>query len=96
MQQLWGHDSCRIWLPTADRIVQTLAHTLAPLDHSIFHVTDDIIYRATSSRIADFLSQDTLLAPIETMVIPLPHQLRALTRTMPRNRSAIYWPMKSG
>lgn len=82
IQQLWGHDSCRVWLPTSNRVLRLAAEDLTPLAQPIDQAADAIIYRATAARIADLLSQDTLLAPIETTVIPLPHQLRALTRAV--------------
>ena len=39
-----------------------------------------------AARIADALTQDVLLAPLEAGVIPLPHQLHALTRAMTGDR----------
>jgi superfamily II DNA or RNA helicase len=36
--------------------------------------------------VADALTQDVLLAPIESTVIPLPHQLRALSRAIANDR----------
>ena len=39
-------------------------------------------YAVAAARIADALTQDLLLAPLEAGVIPLPHQLYALTRAM--------------
>jgi superfamily II DNA or RNA helicase len=43
-------------------------------------------YVAAAARVADALTQDVLLAPIESTVIPLPHQLRALSRAMANDR----------
>ena len=37
-------------------------------------------YVAAAGRVAEALTQDALLAPIESSVIPLPHQIRALAR----------------
>ena len=39
-----------------------------------------------AARVADALTQDVLLAPIESSVIPLPHQIRALTRAISSDR----------
>ena len=36
---------------------------------------------------ADALTQDVLLAPIESSVIPLPYQIRALSRAIAGNRA---------
>jgi hypothetical protein len=43
---------------------------------------DDIAYVAAAARVADAPTLDVLLAPIESSVIPLPHQIRALSCTI--------------
>jgi superfamily II DNA or RNA helicase len=45
-----------------------------------------IAYITAAARVADALTQDVLLAPIESTVIPLPHQLRALSRAIANDR----------
>ena len=45
-----------------------------------------ITYVATAAKVADALTQDVLLAPIESSVIPLPHQIRALSRAISSDR----------
>ena len=47
---------------------------------------DRLVYAAAAARIADALTQDVLLAPLEAGVIPLPHQLYALSRAMSDDR----------
>jgi len=47
---------------------------------------DGIAYLAAAARVADALTQDVLLAPIESSVIPLPHQIRALSRAISNDR----------
>src|SRR5690606_32658120 len=47
---------------------------------------DGIAYVATAARVADALTQDVLLAPIEASVIPLPHQIRALSKAVSGDR----------
>ena len=43
-------------------------------------------YVAAAARVADALTHDVLLAPIEASVIPLPHQIKALSRAISDNR----------
>jgi superfamily II DNA or RNA helicase len=43
-------------------------------------------YITAAARVADALTQDVLLAPIESSVIPLPHQIRALSRAIANDR----------
>jgi len=47
---------------------------------------DAIVYAATAARIADAISQDVLLAPLESAVIPLPHQISTLSRAISGGR----------
>ena len=45
-----------------------------------------IAYLVAAARIADAMTHDVLLAPIESSVIPLPHQIRALGRAIAGDR----------
>jgi len=45
-----------------------------------------LTYLAAAARVADALTHDVLLAPIESSVIPLPHQIRALSRAVSSDR----------
>ncbi|EBV1760517.1 helicase, partial [Salmonella enterica subsp. enterica serovar Newport] len=47
---------------------------------------DTLCYLATAAKIANVQQEDTLLAPIESNVIPLPHQLKALTKAMSKKQ----------
>src|SRR5207248_3637170 len=43
-------------------------------------------YVAAAARVADALTQNLLLTPMESAVIPLPHQIRALARAVTGDR----------
>ena len=83
---LWGITYCRLWLPGKDIVVRLPAAHLLPVHEASVDVMDGIVYLAAAARVADALTQDVLLAPIESSVIPLPHQIRALSRTMSDDR----------
>ncbi|MBD3309160.1 helicase, partial [candidate division KSB3 bacterium] len=85
-QTLWGETTCRVWLPGRDSVVRVPASRLASLEDSGIGNADDIAYIASAARVADALTQDVLLAPIESSVIPLPHQTRALSRAIANDR----------
>ena len=85
-QTLWGETTCRVWLPNSDSLVHLSAFRLAPLGDSGIGTDDGIAYVAAAARVADVLTQDMLLAPIESSVIPLPHQIRALSRAIAGDR----------
>ncbi len=85
-QTLWGETTCRVWLPGRDSVVRIPASRLKPLESRGTGSPDDIAYVAAAARVADALTQDVLLAPIESSVIPLPHQIRALSRAIANDR----------
>jgi len=82
---LWGNTSFRIWLPSSDSVVRVDASALSPAQSSVLS-THHLTYLAAAARVADALTQDVLLAPIESSVIPLPHQIRALSRAISNDR----------
>ena len=67
-------------------MVRLRASQLASLERSGTATADGIAYVAAAARVADALTQDVLIAPIESSVIPLPHQIRALSRAISRDR----------
>jgi superfamily II DNA or RNA helicase len=85
-QTLWGETTCRIWLPGRDSVVRIPASRFKPLESAGTGSPDNIAYIAAAARVADALTQDVLLAPIESSVIPLPHQIRALSRAIANDR----------
>jgi superfamily II DNA or RNA helicase len=82
VESIWNHTVCEVWIPRLAKVervpVESLASTQAPKTTGL----DRIAYAVCAARIADALTQDVLLAPLEAGVIPLPHQLYALTRAM--------------
>ena len=85
-QTLWGDTTCRVWLPGSDSVVRISAANLKPLEDTTTGTPGQITYVAAAARVADALTQDVLLAPIESSVIPLPHQIRALSRAISSDR----------
>lgn len=93
-QTLWGQKVCRIWLPNADAVVRVPASGLIPLASRPSSLsTDHITYVAAAAKVAEVLEHTgrvpeghVLLAPMESNVIPLPHQLKALSRAVSGNR----------
>ncbi len=78
---LWGNTFYRVWLPHHNTVLTIPTNKLQPLTANLITPTN-IAYIATSARIAEALSQDTLLAPIESSVIPLPHQIKVLSKAV--------------
>ena len=83
---LWGETICRVWLPGQDCVVRIPAARLEALERGHTGTPEGIAYVAAAGKVADALAQDMLLAPIESSVIPLPHQIRALSRAITADR----------
>ncbi len=85
-QTLWGETTYRVWLPSRDSVIRITASRLKSVEDVGAGSPDSIAYITAAARVADALTQDVLLAPIESTVIPLPHQLRALSRAIANDR----------
>jgi len=85
-QTLWGETICRVWLPGKDVVVRVPASRLRPVREARGGTVDGITYLAAAARVADALTQDVLLAPIGSSILPLPHQIRALSRAISNDR----------
>lgn len=84
-QDVWGEVSLRIWLPAKDAVIRARAADLAPLT-SVRPSQELILHTAAAAKLLDALEDNLLLAPIQSSVVPLPHQLYALNRAMSRDR----------
>ena len=84
-QDMWGESVFRVWLPTKNAVVRVRSQELATLD-TIKPTVDHILHTAAAAKLLDALEDNLLLAPIQSSVVPLPHQLYALNRAMSRDR----------
>lgn len=94
-QTLWGQTVCRVWLPNQDAVVRVPRSTLRPLIADLQPEIEAgrIAYVAAAAKVAEVLEGSTsatdghvLLAPMESNVIPLPHQIHALSRAISGDR----------
>jgi SNF2 family DNA or RNA helicase len=83
---LWGKDYSRLWLSQSDSVVRVSNEHLSALNEAITTTPDQISYISTAARIAASQSEDILLAPIGSNVIPLPHQLKALNKAISKTQ----------
>jgi superfamily II DNA or RNA helicase len=82
VESVWNHTIYEVWIPRLAKVERVPAESLASTQAPKTTGLDHIAYPVCAARIADALTQDVLLAPLEAGVIPLPHQLYALTRAM--------------
>ena len=83
---LWGQQFYRVWLQQQDVVLKVLDTDLYNQPVQPIMTADTLCYLATAAKIANVQQEDTLLAPIESNVIPLPHQLKALTKAMSKKQ----------
>lgn len=84
-QDMWGETAYRVWLPTKEAVVRARSHDLSRLDR-IQPSADSILHTAATAKLMDAIEDNLLLAPIQSNVVPLPHQLYALNRAMSQHR----------
>ena len=84
-QNLWDELAYRIWLPNRDAVVRARPQDLADLT-SVQPTVEQILHTTAAARLLDALEDNLLLAPIQSSVVPLPHQFYALNRAMSRDR----------
>jgi superfamily II DNA or RNA helicase len=83
---LWGERLVRAWLPRRNVVVRISAERLVPIDGTRAPGAEDLVWQAAAARVLDALGRDTLVAPLEAGVIPLPHQLQALAKAVSGDR----------
>lgn len=84
-QDVWGEVAYRVWLPAKDAVVRARSVDLASLE-SVRPSVEQILHTTAAAKLLDALEDNLLLAPIQSSVVPLPHQLYALNRAISRDR----------
>ena len=85
-ETLWRHTVYHVWVPGLATVARVGAEALAAAAPACGAGIDHISYVVAAARVAEALTEDVLLAPLEAGVIPLPHQLHALTRAVTGDR----------
>ena len=88
-ETLWNHIAYLVWVPRQSKVERLPASALAPEEaHTPGPADlDRILYAAAAAKVADALTQDVLLAPLQAGVTPLPPPtLRTLSRAMSGDR----------
>lgn len=94
-QVLWNKAVCRVWLPSTGAVVKVPKESLQAIDLNPDPniETARICYVASAAKVADVLEISfareggpVLLAPMDSKVIPLPHQIHALSRAIANDR----------
>ncbi|HDY7981360.1 DEAD/DEAH box helicase [Vibrio vulnificus] len=83
---LWGQSFYRVWLQQQDSVVKVPAKDLTQATNILTPSAHYATYISVAAKIANAQQEDSLLAPVESNVIPLPHQLKALDKAMSRRQ----------
>lgn len=85
-QTIWNCTSYLVWRPSAESVGWIAADRLSTFNQPRPASFDHLRYRIAAARVIEGLAEDVLLAPLEAGVIPLPHQLVALSKAMAGDR----------
>ena len=82
---VWGERTYRVWLPVKDAVIRVNKNELSSIGNVKTSV-EQILHVVASAKLLDALEDNLLLSPIQSNVVPLPHQLYALNRAISRDR----------
>ena len=84
-QDICGVIAYRVWLPANDALVRGGAADFVPLA-AVRPSLKQILYTVAAGKLLDAVEDKLLLAPLQSSVVPLAHQLYALNRAMSQHR----------
>jgi hypothetical protein len=93
-ETLWGETFCSVWLQNENRVVKVKKEELKPVGVSERgdKASERIAYLAAAGKVAEVLEKSyssgddgLFLAPMESEILPLPHQLQALGRSLEKS-----------
>jgi ERCC4-related helicase len=84
-QSIWGEEFAHIWLPSSNKVVRVALKNLKPAAEARNFTSDYITYLVNAARVSEALNENVLLAPLWSAVIPLPHQLRTLSKAISKD-----------
>jgi superfamily II DNA or RNA helicase len=70
----------RVWIPGKNIVSFAPAGDFIGIDKAPPIAREEIIYRASAGKILEIMARQPILSPVSAKIIPLPHQIHALTR----------------
>lgn len=83
--EAFGRKAVRVWYPDIQSVSVSSPDQLTPITDLQLD-SEEIKYIVAGIRVADALGENVLLAPIESSVIPLPHQIVTLLKAVSSDR----------
>ena len=82
-QKVFGEEFAYVWIPETGTVTRVHRESLEDVTYLSL---EEVRYRAYATRIIQSLSGDVFLAPLDSRVEPLPHQIRVLDRVVTEQR----------
>lgn len=84
VDELWGQRRYRVWLPSLNAVLLHREEEIGEPEQSVGveNAGWRVKFAAVAGRVLDLLNDDKLLAPLDSAVVPLPHQIRCLRRVV--------------
>jgi len=76
----------RVWIPGKNSVSLAPSTQFLPIENSEALTKEEIIYRTAAGKVGEILSQDMFVSPVSSNLIPLPHQIHALTRIFQKEK----------
>jgi superfamily II DNA or RNA helicase len=85
--ELWEKGVYRVWSPSRDAVIQLQEDELSPITQADIPSSERLLYAVSGARIEESLAHlDIPIAPVEARVVPLPHQIHAVSRAILSDR----------
>ncbi len=78
-ERVFGEEFAHVWIPETGNVLRVPIEAIEDITSPSL---EEILYRAYASRIIQALPGDVLLAPLDSRVVPLPHQIEVLDRVV--------------
>ena len=85
-QEIGGETFFRTWVPGKNIVALGSSSRFLPLGDAKSLSAEEIIYRAAAGKVTESVNGELLLSPLCSNVIPLPHQIYALTRAFEKEK----------
>ena len=77
----WGYKSFVVWSESKKQSFPINYDAVDTLTNSVIS-NNQLIYQTSAARIIEAYSNENILSPVESKVIPLPHQINVLNRVL--------------
>ena len=77
----WGYSTYEVWSDSEKKSIQVKFNEITNLSESVL-TKNKILLIVSASRILEAYASEKILSPVESKIIPLPHQINVLSNVM--------------